>query len=52
MAASQTNTSNPATIVIYSKPKPGVYTREDFTRDLQKITKAAAGRRSTGKDSQ
>lgn len=32
-------TSNPVTAVIHPTPKEGVYSREDFTRDLSKVSK-------------
>lgn len=36
---SDTNTANLASIVVHPTPKPGVYTRDDFVRDLAKVSK-------------
>jgi hypothetical protein len=35
----QSNTRNPTRVVIRPTPKPSVYTRDDFTRDLAKVSK-------------
>lgn len=39
---SDSNTINPVRTVIHTTPQPKIYTRDDFARDLKKVSKKAS----------